>query len=145
VSPATAIAGSVFLFQSLLCWIMVCKTLTQRPPSKIPVSFNPCYVGLWSVRELSLRAVADHCLFQSLLCWIMVCKKHGPECLAVVKSFNPCYVGLWSVRRTKYNSRDSCQAFQSLLCWIMVCKTTPTTPFIFVKAVSILVMLDYGL
>ena len=38
-------------------------------------SFNPCYVGLWSVRAEFAAA-----LMASQAC------------------FNPCYVGLWSVR-----------------------------------------------
>ena len=61
-------------FQSLLCWIMVCK---DREASDLVGSvwgFNPCYVGLWSVSQGGGADFGD------------------------ALGFNPCYVGLWSVR-----------------------------------------------
>jgi len=36
------------MFQSLLCWIMVCK-LGYEIADDATSCFNPCYVGLWSV------------------------------------------------------------------------------------------------
>ena len=36
-------------FQSLLCWIMVCKSQPFTSRELKGISFNPCYVGLWSV------------------------------------------------------------------------------------------------
>ena len=60
-------------FQSLLCWIMVCKYPVGAIHNITNISFNPCYVGLWSVSALACLGV------------------FGTRC------FNPCYVGLWSV------------------------------------------------
>ena len=76
---------------------MVCKAIEEVQRLIAKLSFNPCYVGLWSVSlPLSiLRANLSTC-------------------------FNPCYVGLWSVSG---NTRDASRR----------------------QAVSILVMLDYGL
>ena len=62
------------------------------------MSFNPCYVGLWSV---SLVALTVNLIFLG---------------------FNPCYVGLWSVRGLDNSKHPIYPRFQSLLCWIMVCK-----------------------
>ena len=89
-------------FQSLLCWIMVCKTAYPHLPKPSSTGFNPCYIGLWSVSDCleALRNLPDK--FQSLLCWIMVCK---------------------------YAITSLCGGdiqFQSLLCWIMVCKKHPS-------------------
>ena len=39
------------MFQSLLCWIMVCKRASNPGRMCLEVGFNPCYVGLWSVRQ----------------------------------------------------------------------------------------------
>ena len=137
------------MFQSLLCWIMVCKltffglaflALTCFNPCYVGLwsvrvstvfggfclaCFNPCYVGLWSVSWLEKLLECLFSLFQSLLCWIMVCK---PERLTIpirsgTLSFNPCYVGLWSVSlRFHPLIHPPAIEFQSLLCWIMVCK-----------------------
>jgi len=85
------------LFQSLLCWIMVCKNEAQALESPRCPRFNPCYVGLWSVRTLKLPEVDMLQRFQSLLCWIMVCKSIPDPDYFVPACFNPCYVGLWSV------------------------------------------------
>ena len=38
-------------FQSLLCWIMVCKAIGTGDVYITLHGFNPCYVGLWSVRR----------------------------------------------------------------------------------------------
>ena len=76
---------------------MVCKIDLVLPQPK-PPSFNPCYVGLWSVRFLPFSG------------------RFGNRC------FNPCYVGLWSVSRHLTRSSLAFNTFQSLLCWIMVCK-----------------------
>ena len=38
-------------FQSLLCWIMVCKWCRFPRGAAGHACFNPCYVGLWSVRR----------------------------------------------------------------------------------------------
>ena len=62
------------LFQSLLCWIMVCKTTTTSCSNTTAFCFNPCYVGLWSVRVKDKKDRTGESEFQSLLCWIMVCK-----------------------------------------------------------------------
>ena len=60
--------------------------------------FNPCYVGLWSVSHTFWHNLSQNPLFQSLLCWIMVCKTALSSVLELeVQRFNPCYVGLWSV------------------------------------------------
>ena len=40
-------------FQSLLCWIMVCKMGRTRWRGLSRDCFNPCYVGLWSVSLLT--------------------------------------------------------------------------------------------
>ena len=61
-------------FQSLLCWIMVCKGKGTPTGNARSRSFNPCYVGLWSVRKVEQDFLFKSLLFQSLLCWIMVCK-----------------------------------------------------------------------
>ena len=132
--------------------------------------FNPCYVGLWSVSQAPDRG-ADVCPeFQSLLCWIMVCKwKKYPGQQGINGGFNPCYVGLWSVSflrppgppRIRWFQSLLCwimvckiqhggdgmkgRMFQSLLCWIMVCKRLVVGSAEVDVAVSILVMLDYGL
>jgi len=108
-------------FQSLLCWIMVCKRLTECLRNAIFRSFNPCYVGLWSVSSFRGWLLSKQDVFQSLLCWIMVCK------YLLKKSI---------IANTM---------FQSLLCWIMVCKTQNSSFQAGRKGVSILVMLDYGL
>jgi len=116
-------------FQSLLCWIMVCKNQNTQP-TYLKCRFNPCYVGLWSVSKNEKLIAEDSLVFQSLLCWIMVCKRARAAiaapaikfqsllcwimvCKAVVlssvsppnTSFNPCYVGLWSVSRSIRHSR----------------------------------------
>ena len=85
------------------------------------MSFNPCYVGLWSVRDYSLATFQEQ------------------------KSFNPCYVGLWSVRFVADPEDGENTMFQSLLCWIMVCKEGQPREGQPREGVSILVMLDYGL
>jgi len=85
------------------------------------MSFNPCYVGLWSVSPSHFDEYLAEWLFQSLLCWIMVCKREsGRDMFALVQ-------------------------FQSLLCWIMVCKNRHNSGRDRLCFVSILVMLDYGL
>ena len=53
---------------------MVCKCSAKVYRRSFEARFNPCYVGLWSVRGL-------------------ICKRSLENF-----SFNPCYVGLWSVR-----------------------------------------------
>jgi len=85
------------------------------------ICFNPCYVGLWSVRLSNGITLCEECQFQSLLCWIMVCKDF---------SAFPMWCG---------------SLFQSLLCWIMVCKYITSRAIMNRLDVSILVMLDYGL
>ena len=133
-------------FQSLLCWIMVCKYSTAKSPEGMFLCFNPCYVGLWSVRSKRMMCIPLIHLFQSLLCWIMVCKSSSRSTLLTMSSsFNPCYVGLWSVRPLNPTYNLTPYKFQSLLCWIMVCKSAPPPCFWRCKPVSILVMLDYGL
>ena len=71
----------IYQFQSLLCWIMVCKMRTGWSWRRASTRFNPCYVGLWSVSSNPFIALAS---------WL---------------SFNPCYVGLWSVRAEAPRSR----------------------------------------
>ena len=167
--PVPPRGGRTRLFQSLLCWIMVCKAWASWLSWADDVSFNPCYVGLWSVRPRSVRLTI--CLFgfnpcyvglwsvscvdvwravrpigfQSLLCWIMVCKTLTPSVPTTALSFNPCYVGLWSVRMFDQMTLLKVLKFQSLLCWIMVCKFTDPAFSVKKIFVSILVMLDYGL
>ena len=85
------------------------------------MSFNPCYVGLWSVSPNTKKGLDQ-----------LVC-------------FNPCYVGLWSVRAALFLPADHHELFQSLLCWIMVCKNRGEKTIAWNGKVSILVMLDYGL
>ena len=119
---AIIMGGSMLGFQSLLCWIMVCKTVSSVLFSVIMRCFNPCYVGLWSVRDCQHPNGRLDKWFQSLLCWIMVCK-----------------FGLHEVYLVPYFS------FQSLLCWIMVCKQVRRPHSGWRAGVSILVMLDYGL
>jgi len=113
-------------FQSLLCWIMVCKQADPFPSLLCIESFNPCYVGLWSVRIDKKAIPLRGNLFQSLLCWIMVCKTIYCQEKLSAKSFNPCYVGLWSVSGRGQIQGVENSRFQSLLCWIMVCKSVPT-------------------
>ena len=159
------------MFQSLLCWIMVCKVQNESGTAKTIMRFNPCYVGLWSVRAAAWSPAcgAGQCFnpcyvglwsvslqnpgafyqvyeFQSLLCWIMVCKLMLiVDYQWTIFGFNPCYVGLWSVRCWLSPVWSAFPRFQSLLCWIMVCKHWLTYPTPAWASVSILVMLDYGL
>mgnify|MGYP006916487748 CR=1 FL=1 len=56
---------------------MVCKLTFFGLAFLALTCFNPCYVGLWSVRVSTV---------------------FGGFCLAC---FNPCYVGLWSVSNAK--------------------------------------------
>jgi len=79
-SPTLVAPCMALQFQSLLCWIMVCKWYCVICHMARPPGFNPCYVGLWSVRTGSPKDYLYSKLFQSLLCWIMVCKRCGGSC-----------------------------------------------------------------
>ena len=133
-------------------------------------SFNPCYVGLWSVSPEMQGFFNDHHMFQSLLCWIMVCKFwigkiktfgimfQSLLCwIMVCKLFDKhrllidpkwfqsllCWIMVCKGYQLKLSKQDI--MFQSLLCWIMVCKPFERKVFTGYLMVSILVMLDYGL
>ena len=87
-------------FQSLLCWIMVCKTLKPKPPKYPKRSFNPCYVGLWSVSGQNPYRYRVRGIRRFNPCYVGLWSVR-PAHLPIAKngtSFNPCYVGLWSVR-----------------------------------------------
>jgi len=160
-----------FLFQSLLCWIMVCKSATPMRTKMAKFSFNPCYVGLWSVSEIVLSEDDRGWLFQSLLCWIMVCKVSiVPSWPFVYNLFQSllCWIMVckmelrpivydpdtmfqsllcWIMvcKKSSYERKYADLLFQSLLCWIMVCKLGALENHTSRLCVSILVMLDYGL
>jgi len=110
------------MFQSLLCWIMVCKILQKPIKGAGSRGFNPCYVGLWSVRPSSLRGLTTIESFNPCYVglWSVRFCNQGND--FPLRSFNPCYVGLWSVSVSHISRCSSCGGFQSLLCWIMVCK-----------------------
>ena len=61
-------------FQSLLCWIMVCKNIKAHTERIMPIMFQSllCWIMVCK-KSLSLILLRGN-LFQSLLCWIMVCK-----------------------------------------------------------------------
>ena len=90
-------------------------------PSCTQPSFNPCYVGLWSV---------------SILVFPLTC---------VVLSFNPCYVGLWSVSLVFHPDRfGDIAGFNP--CYVGLWSVRDLVRKASVREyVSILVMLDYGL
>ena len=133
-------------FQSLLCWIMVCKTAYPHLPKPSSTGFNPCYVGLWSVSDCleALRNLPDK--FQSLLCWIMVCKYAITSLCGGDIQFQSllCWIMVCKKHPSIHKLADVF-GFQSLLCWIMVCKERLRQYRRHCGRVSILVMLDYGL
>ena len=63
------------------------------------LSFNPCYVGLWSVsRERGRCSMGRAQRFNPCYVGLWSVRVAGGEGGTMKKSFNPCYVGLWSVR-----------------------------------------------
>ena len=138
----------IFLeFQSLLCWIMVCKSRDHNRNISITISFNPCYVGLWSVSGycggIAALTIGFNPCYVGLWsvrnppavdwpacssfnpCYVGLWSVSSPPCPiwgVAFYRFNPCYVGLWSVSRMFSAYLADEIAFQSLLCWIMVCK-----------------------
>jgi len=108
-------------FQSLLCWIMVCKGTWGTTVDVVSGCFNPCYVGLWSVRLSPLTG-----------------RRH-------LQSFNPCYVGLWSVRLPVDPGRNQCRSFNPCYVGLWSVSFPAFGTLALCILVSILVMLDYGL
>ena len=157
-------------FQSLLCWIMVCKNVPNAWKLGRILRFNPCYVGLWSVRQavgsdleyplrfnpcyVGLWSVRTSACTYNFIdpgfnpCYVGLWSVSPRFCvfsLVASVGFNPCYVGLWSVRHRQIPGYRPRLGFQSLLCWIMVCKGQRVGVCRLTIPVSILVMLDYGL
>ncbi len=111
------------LFQSLLCWIMVCKLQLGMLPKAIYFEFQSLLCWIMVCKDILGNRWLNTPWFQSLLCWIMVCKPFVTgRRMAAAKCFNPCYVGLWSVSGEVHHIHIVHAKFQSLLCWIMVCK-----------------------
>ena len=110
------------LFQSLLCWIMVCKDEEMMKLLEEKVGFNPCYVGLWSVRALIMTFVKIGICFNPCYVGLWSVRQDHTPSVDIRTRFNPCYVGLWSVRISSCVVVFIHNMFQSLLCWIMVCK-----------------------
>ena len=111
----------------------------------VSASFNPCYVGLWSVSTHYAAAGRSKSGFNPCYVGLWSVSRVGNSGTAPSDCFNPCYVGLWSVSCDHADQGDGQFEFQSLLCWIMVCKSSSPVSSVSTSAVSILVMLDYGL
>ena len=62
------------MFQSLLCWIMVCKLFDKHRLLIDPKWFQSLLCWIMVCKGYQLKLSKQDIMFQSLLCWIMVCK-----------------------------------------------------------------------
>ena len=84
-------------FQSLFYWNSVCENANVRQKKNVK-GFNPCFIGI-----LSVRIVTRSLIFP-------------------IASFNPCFIGILSVRQKFIGINVLRITFQSLFYWNSVCE-----------------------
>ena len=127
---------------------MVCeaKRPSQRP--SLTGSLNPCFSGIWSVRDF--QDVEDASFLVSLNpCFSGIWSVSG-ELNGMVKiqrpGLNPCFSGIWSVRRRQIDTATRWQmrlnpCFSGI--WSVSRRWWPGTSRLY--TVLILVLVEYGL
>ena len=88
---------SLFIFQSLFCWIFNCYTTDVEPVNFNHFAyFNPCFIGcFFATKNDEGELMIAKALFQSLFCWMFYCYLlwNFIKIIWGDGNFNPCFIG----------------------------------------------------
>ena len=142
-------ARNIIMFQSLFYWMLLSNTRNTQTNTCIGMcSFNPCFIGCYSLTRIISVSVDANSGFNPCFigCYSLTESRHSRAKQTSTRCFNPCFIGCYSLTAPK-NARLtlSVRRFQSLFYWMLLSNLYCYRLHYSSYQVSILVLLDVTL